>query len=276
MKRLVIVTPALLCSIFLMVPAHLALTSVEARQRKTNLPEYVLRVPAGHFVGLSGPSRNLQEARMSSIDNAVKQILRALGATYSMAYTQRVYGSVRNVTRHVEDNFSVLAEWFVKEVEQNIVRSDFVTDEQDRYTFFTLIRFPHEKLQQMRRLTIGPNIMARVVGIDGKTAKIEVGETNGVRVTLYEYEIKSERSFSRAGFVSYYIWKVPKSKRLSYGRTLGKPVIVCESSNLINIPLSCTDKSLSDYLLGASQTVEIILKGYDEVGRAVTKNVALH
>lgn len=49
--------------------------------------------------------------------------------------------------------------------------------------------------------------MARVVGIHGHTAKIKVAETNGVKVTVCEYEIKAERSFSRANFVSNYIWK---------------------------------------------------------------------
>lgn len=48
---------------------------------KLELPDYVLRIPEGHFVGVSAPSKNLQEARMSSINNAMEQILRAMGAT---------------------------------------------------------------------------------------------------------------------------------------------------------------------------------------------------
>lgn len=210
---------------------------------QAQLPDYVLRVPQDHFVGISAPSKNIREARMSSINNAMEQIIRAMGATYSLNYKDRTYGNVVAIKREIEDDLEILAGWFVKAVEQNIVKSDFVTNENNFYIFFTLIRFPDEKIEEMRKLTIGPKVMARIVETDGNVARIEMAEINGVPVTIYEYEINAETFYKRADFVSYYIYKVPKSKTINYCQTLEMPLILNSSCSVIevSIPSSRTD-----------------------------------
>lgn len=249
---------------------------MEAPKPKIKLPAYVLKVPKGHFVGVSAPSKSLQEARMSSINNAMEQIIRAMGATYNLSYEDRTYGSVVNIKRKIKDDLKILAKWFVKEAEQNIVRSDFVTDEQGHHTFFTLIWFPDEKIEEMRKLNMGPKVMAKVVRTDGNIARIEMAEVNDIAVTIYEYQINAERLYKCADFISYYIWKVPRSKKLSYGGVFKNPVILDTSSKQIEISLPPDIMGLGDYLLGASQSVEISLIGYDEIGREVVKNIALN
>ena len=240
------------------------------------LPDYVRSVPKGHFVGVSSPSRSIRKARMSSINNAMEQIIRAMGATYSLTYHDRTYGKVDTINREIEDDLRIVAKWFVKAVEQSIVRSDCVTAPNGFHTFFTLIYFPDERIKEMRKLTRGPKVMARIVSINGNTATIEMAETNGVGVTVYEYEICFLRSYKRAEFVSYYIWKVNKSKQLSYTKTLRSPVRLYESSQHIAIPLPAHSMSIGEYLLGTSQSLTIRLQGIDEIGREVVKTIAVN
>jgi len=256
-------------------PSKLFSTAVEAPKSKTALPDYAAKVPKGHFVGISAPSKSMQTARMSAINNAMEQIVRAMGVTCSLNYRDRTYGSVIEIKREIDDDLKIGAEWFVKEVEQNIVRTDFITDDADVYTFFTLIRFSNEKIENMRRLTIGPKVSAKLVGMDGNVARIEALETNGVKVTFFEYEINAEKSYSRADFVSYYIWKVPKAKNTVLNGALKKPVVLNGDSCLVQVPIPLAKTKIGDYLLGASRMMRIVLIGYDEIGRRVVKRVDL-
>lgn len=183
---------------------------------------------------------------------------------------------MKDPKREIHDELRVLAKWFVRTVEQNIVKGDFVTDDEGWHTFFTLIRFPDEKIEDMRSLTIGPKVMAMVVSVDGNTARIEMAEVNGVSVTGYEYEINAQRSYSRADFVSYYVMKVPKSKSISHRSVFRQPVILGKSTRLIEIPLPSSQMTFGENLLGASQSVGICLKGDDEIGREVVERVVLN
>ena len=51
------------------------------------------------------------------------------------------------------------------------------------------------------------------------------------------------------------------------------PVRVCAGSQIVKLRLIGA-KSLSDYLLGAKIEHKINLKGYDEIGRPVSVNIA--
>ena len=138
------------------------------------LPDYVTQTPKGHFVGISEPGITIQSARMSAFNNAMEQIIRNMGATYNLSYRDRTYGRVADIKRDVEINLTIMAEWFIREVEQNMVRSDIVVSKERNYTFFTLIHFPDAKIEKMKKLTLGPKIAARVLGIKDNTVKINI------------------------------------------------------------------------------------------------------
>ena len=67
---------------------------------------------------------------------------------------------------------------------------------------------------------------------------------------------------------------MPKSKELSYRQVFRKPVILDTSSEQIEVPLPSDKMSLGDFLLGASSSLEICLRGYDEIGREITEKIA--
>jgi len=52
-------------------------------------------------------------------------------------------------------------------------------------------------------------------------------------------------------------------------------VRICGSSTSIRLGLSASEKKFSDYLLGADVSVQAVIKGYDELGRAVAVKVDL-
>jgi hypothetical protein len=240
------------------------------------LPVYVTQTPKGHFVGISEPGKTIQSARQSAFNNAMEQIIRDMGATYNLSYKDRTYGRVAEIKRDVEINLTIMAEWFIREVEQNMVRSDMVVSKEGNYTFFTLIHFPDAKIEKMKKLTLGPKIAARVLGIKDNTVKINIAETNAVTATFYEYQINDKKSYTRANFISYYIWKVPESKFLSYKRVFEEPIVVNLSSRLVEIPISCSKTGSANYFSGFSKSIEIDIIGYDEVGREIIKTITIN
>lgn len=240
------------------------------------LPDYVTQTPKGHFVGISEPGKTMQSARMSALNNAMEQIIRDMGATYNLSYKDRTYGRVTDIKRDVEINLTIIAEWFIREVEQNMVRSDMVVSKEGNYTFFALIHFSDAKIEKMKKLTIGPQIAARVIGIKDNTVKINIAETNAVTATFHEYQIKEKTSYTRANFISYYIWRIPESKNLSYKRDFEKPVVLNSSSCLVEIPILCSETGIANYFLGSSKSIEIDIIGYDEVGRKIIKTITMN
>ena len=256
-------------------PANWFSPVVKAAKSETELPAYLIRTPKGHFAGVSAPSKDIRTARMSAIDNALEQIIRTMGVTCSLSFRDTTFGNIAEIKREIDDDLSIEAEWFVKEIEQNIVKTDFVIGYDGVYTFFVLIRFPDGKVERMRRLTVGPNVTVRLVEMDEHVARIEAAETNGVKVALYEYEINAEISYSRAAFVSYYIWKVAQARNTVSRGTLACPLVLNGNSRLVRVPIPHAKTGIGDYLLGASRTLRIVLIGYDEIGRRVVKQIDL-
>ena len=161
--------------------------AMKAPHSISQIPEYVLKVPRSHFVGISAPCRGLIEARTSSLNDVLKQILKALGANCSLIYEDHLQTSDGAAERTLRDSLSIQATWFFREIEQEIVRSDYVHDENQHYIFFTLVRYPSWKLERMRVLTIGPRITARIVEKNVDCLTIQVIESGGASVTLTDY-----------------------------------------------------------------------------------------
>lgn len=236
------------------------------------VPSFVTLVPAEHFAGVSAPCKSLSEARKSAVDDVVRQILSSVNIRYDHRYLDRVSGSVRNPKRHVDDRLFKVAKGVVLGVERNIVKSSISKDASGRHVYFILVRYSDKLIAEMRRLSKGAKVMASVVGYSGNDLILDVVEVNGVEVVISSADITITKVNRYAGFISYYIMKVPKGSQGGFTRAIG-PVRVCGGSSKVRLRVSGKGKKIVDHILGAEIDVVAVLKGHDEIGRVVTARV---
>jgi hypothetical protein len=236
------------------------------------VPSFVTSIPAGHYAGVSAPCRTLSDARNSAIDNAARQILSAVNATYAHQYLDHVSGSVRNPKRSVDDQLSKVAKGIVLGVERGIVKSSWSQDSAGRYIYFILVRYPDKLVSEMRRLSKGAKVVCQLVRAGNNEIELRLSEVNGVSVTLSHVDITVRKVNRHAGFISYYIMKVPKDSQASYSKAI-HPVRICDESRKIRLELKRSEKQMADYLLGSESSAEAVIRGHDEIGRVVTAKV---
>jgi hypothetical protein len=241
-------------------------------EQTLSVPAFVTSIPTGHYAGVSAPCKTLSEARTSAIENAARQILSALNATYAHQYLDRVSGSVRNPKRKVDDRLSKVAKGIVLGVERGIVKSSWSRDSLGRYVYFILVRYPDRLVSEMRRLSKGAKIVCQLVGTENGEIELRLSEVNGVSVTLSSVDITVRKVNRYAGFISYYIMKVPKGSQSSYTEAIG-PVRICGESHNIKLKWKRSEKQMYDYILGAEINAIVVLKGHDEIGRLVQTKV---
>lgn len=181
-------------------------------------------------------------------------------------------GSVRNPKRHVDDQLSKTAEGVVLGVERNIVESSMSLDASGRHVYFILVWYSDKLIAEMRRLSKGAKVVASVVGYSGNELILDVVEVNGVEVVITSADITVRKVNRFAGFISYYIWKVPKGSQGSFTSAIG-PVRVCGGSSKVRLKVSGKGKGFVDHLLGAEIDAVAVLKGHDEIGRVVSAKV---
>ena len=227
-----------------------------------DVPQFVVDVPAGHFAGVSDPCGTLADARRSAVDDVVRQILRSIGGMYEHRMVDSVSGPVRSVSHVMDDRLSSASTGLVIGVEQAIVESSCVK-ENGRYVYFVLVDYPNTRIAEMRRLSRGSHLIGNCNG-----HAVMVSETNGVAVTLSSADVVVRKVNRYAPFIRYCIWKVPEGsvERLSVPF---EPVRVCDESAIVPVVFEFK-KTVSDYLLGAEFEIEVVLRGVDEVGRAVS------
>jgi len=243
-------------------------------QHKLQVPAFMANIPRGHFAGVSPPCNTLSDARKASIDDVARQILSAVNAEYTHHYFDRVTGNVRNPVRNVDDRLLKIAKGVVLGVEQGIVKSSWSKDASGRYIYFILVMYSDKNISEMRRLSKGAKVIGRLVRAGNSGMEICVTEINGVSVTLSTVDVTIRKANRYAGFISYYIWKVPKDSAASFSRVIA-PVRVCGSSATVRVELPGNEKQFSDYLLGAELDVHGVIRGTDEIGRDVTVSVDL-
>jgi hypothetical protein len=236
------------------------------------VPSFVTSIPAGHFAGVSAPCKTLSDARKSAIDDVARQILSAVNIRYDHRYVDRISGSVWSPKRVVDDRLSKDAKGVVLGVERNIVKSSMSQDASGRHVYFILVWYSDKLISEMRRLSKGAKVVASVVGYSGNDLILDVVEVNGVEVVISSADITVSKVNRFAGFISYYIMKVPKGSQGSFTRAIG-PVRVCAGSSKVRFKVSGKGKNLVDHLLGADIDAVAVLKGHDEIGRVVTAKV---
>lgn len=244
---------------------------MRAPRSDSPVPSYVLKVPEGHFAGISGPCRDPGEARISSMNDVLRQILRAMGATASLVFEEDLRAEGDRVRRSVRDNLQIQASWFVSEMEQRTVRSDYVLDKKGMWTCFTLVHFPSSKLDELRRLTIGPKLTARMVKRDSESVLIRVIESAGAGATLTGYGIDLMTKNRHAEIITLFAWKVTETSRKTHEGTLRNPVYVKGTSETLHIPKPAySENAFKGLLLGTEIQLRIALCGYDELGRPIS------
>jgi hypothetical protein len=193
---------------------------------------------------------------------------------YHHHYVDEVSGNVRNPQRVIDDRLSGNAQGIVLDVERSVVKSSWLTDPSGKYVYFALVYYPEEKIQKMRRLSKGAQVIASVARFHRNEFNIKVTEVNGVSVVLTSADIMicKRNRFSKA--VSLFVWKVPSKIEKKYSVSID-PVKVCHNSANIPLPAGVFRKSLTDFLLGAKSETVVTLNGHDEIGRLIRLKIEI-
>ena len=92
------------------------------------------------------------------------------------------------------------------------------------------------RLRQLTGISKGAKVVCQLVRSSDVQIELSLAEVNGVAVTLSSVDI-TVRKFNRfAGFISYYIMKVPKGSQAKYSKTI-RPVQICGESRNIKLKL---------------------------------------
>ena len=144
------------------------------------IPGFVLAVPQGHFAGISQPSPTVASARQSAIADIVGQVVGSMNSDAKAHYRERMQIKGLGMKHTVDDDVDIIAEGLVVGVEQNIVDAVIVTDVLGRYVCYLLVRYPAVLIEEMRRLSLGANLIPQLEKTGSGGLKIKVQETNNV------------------------------------------------------------------------------------------------
>ena len=249
---------------------------VERKVSRSELrpPSFVVNVPQEHFAGISEPSNSISNARKSAIDDVIRQILRSIGTQYDHKYFDRVSGNTRNIQRVIDDSLSGTAHGIVLDVERNIVKSSCLIDGSGKFVYFVLVYYPGKKIQEMRRLSKGAEVIASAISYCNGHVRLKISEINGVAVTMSSADVKVLRRNRFAKAITLFFWRVPKNTEQNY-TVYFDPVKVCGNSKTVEMLLEKFQKNFDNFLLGAEFKTVIVLKGDDEIGRPISLDVAL-
>ena len=239
-----------------------------------DVPLFVNSVPSGHFAGVSAPMPSLTEARRGAFDDVVRQVLGAIGVQYNHHYVDRVSGNVRGrcLKREVNDRLSSVAHGVVLGVEQNIVKSSWCRGASNKWIYFVLVRYPDQLIAEMRRLSKGAKIVASVISDNGCSVRLKVTEVNHVSVVLSSAVVSIKRRNRFAKAISFFVWKVPSGSTHNVSIAFD-PVRVSGCSREVLLAFDGCDKEFDDYLLGVKFERVAVIKGHDELGKAVNVRI---
>ena len=242
--------------------------AIVERHASVTVPDFVTKVPPGHFAGVSAPCRTLAEARRSAVDDVVRQILGSIGVSYDHRHVNRMVGDVRAVRREIDDDLRGISHGLVLGVEQGIVESTWSRDH-GMFTYYVLVKYPDSQIAEMRRLSRGAHVVASVAG-----EFVHLRESNGVSVVLTSADVIVRKRNRFAPFISFCIWKAPEGSDERFSLAF-EAVRLCGSSGRIRLDFGRFSRQAMDYLLGADVSVSVVIRGFDEVGRKVEVKATL-
>jgi len=226
-------------------------------------------VPKGHFLGISMPCASVADARKKALHDVAAQILRTIGASYSLRFDSRVTGTLEKVNRYIDERFHYSASGFIAEIENRIV-SQIYNRTSAGIVYEMLVHFPRQLVERMRRLSHGAKVVVRRVS----ESIYELREINGVSCVLTDAIIVTSEKHMHAGFLNYYVMKVSNGSNKTFTKALPEPIIL-KGRGVKHTRLMVLNKRkpLTDAVLGTRRSVEITLIGTDEIGRPVKVKV---
>jgi len=237
-----------------------------------SIPDWVTQIPEHCFVGISSPCQTIKEARQQAFNSAISQILQALGAEYRLSHESRLFGNAKYAHHQLDERLVYSARWFVRSIQQNQIKSK-IHRIQGRFIFFTLIHLSPMEIENLRKLTIGPKVAAKIIKENRGIIVIKVREINGVQVTLTDYDIKITSKNHHADLITLFAWKVPESSHLNFQRVIEQKVSLKKNSQTFSITNPTPASSLKQFILGTQTQMNIVLHGYDEIGRQLLVTV---
>jgi hypothetical protein len=229
----------------------------------------VTKVPEHCFVGISKPAGSIEEARQQAILSVTSQILQAMGARYSLNHVSILTGTTTHSLHQLNEKLSFTANWFIHSVQQSIVKSEWYRDDY-QYVYFVLVHFSPSKINRLRKLTLGPKVSAKIVRKTYDKLVIEVIENNGVRIILTDYNIKIAVKNRYARIITMFFWKVPEFSIKNFDGIFSVKVSLKENSKKLILPNPIPNTGFKPFILGIENQIEVILRGYDEIGRPLS------
>jgi hypothetical protein len=237
-----------------------------------SMPEWVTRTPDHCFVGISNPCQTIEEARQQALNSAISQVLQAMGAEYSLKHTSTLAGISYYAHHRLDEQLTYTSRWFIRSIQQNIIKSK-VYQIRDRFTLFVLINFPPEKIERLRKLTLGPKVTAEIIKKSSDRLAIQVRENNGVQVTFTKYQMEINKTNRHAGIITLFAWKVPEFSSRNYEGVIEQKICLKGDTQIFNIPHPTLVSNFKHLILGTETQMKIFLKGYDEISRQLSVTV---
>ena len=223
-----------------------------------------ISVPKDHYLGISSPCASVADARREAFQDVSSQILRTIGATYSVEFSSRMAGNTKDVVQSIDERFHYSASGFLAGIESRIVSQEYGW-EPGGVVYRMLVHYPASLIARMRRLSRGAKVLATRV----RPGEYQLREVNGVACVLTEAAYAVSSRNRNAGFLNYYVMKVSSGESQKLTKPLPEPVVLQngESKRIyFKVP---NDHRVKDLLLGTQRYVQITLIGTDEVGRSV-------
>lgn len=250
-------------------PAAIIETVKVEAPKPVTIPDWVSNAPRHGFVGISGLCPSIEEARQQALHSAISQIVQNLGAEYNLSHQSVLEGNAQHARHELKERLSYTARWFVRAANENVRQTD-VQEIKGKYVCFLLVEFPPEMAEKLRRLSMGPKAGARIVQLAGDRVLVEARENNGVEISLTDFELEVTTQNQHAGLITMFFWKVPESETRTFKGVIEKRVQLRDSAERFTLPIPSPDQTLKSAILGSTNQARIVLRGYDELGKAVS------
>lgn len=250
-------------------PAPIIQTLKVEVPQSLRIPQWVTHTPEHGFVGISGFCQTIEEARQQAIHSAIAQIVQTMGAEYSLDHESRLEGNARYARHELKERLVYAAQWFVRAVNENVKETD-IQDVKGKYLCFLLVRFPPDRIDRLRRLTIGPCAGARIVQLTDEHALVEVWENNGVEISLADFEMELTKRNQHAYIITMFLWKIPDEDIRKIRGVLNEKIVIKNGKASFSIPCPPPEQNIKSLLYGSERQLRIVLYGYDEIGRPLS------
>jgi hypothetical protein len=234
-----------------------------------SLPYWVTHITENAFVGISGPSRSIEEARQQAMNSAIGQILQAMGADYQLTHESVLSGNLYQSRHELRERLAYTARWLLDSVQQNARQYAF-QETGDGLVAYVLVQMMPWELERLKKLTMGAKLTSQITERSGDHVCVEVRELNGVRVTLTNFRMTVSEVHRNARLITLFFWKVPESDTLIHEGALPRSLLLKNSTDKAVIGIHGDRIGLQTVLMGTQRDVSIEISGYDEVGRAVS------